>query len=767
MKPYRTLLLLVAGISALWPQNFNFLPGVTYPAGNGPLAVASGDFNGDGKLDIAVGNVASNNISIYLGKGDGSFTPGATVSLPGCLVAFVSAADFTRDGKTDLLVACQYQTMVFGIPGLGTGLFGTPIQTTLPNISYLGFPEGYWQPWAVADFNNDGIPDLAIGLVDTSFDPASSSICLLLSNGDGTFQKPVPVVPGSSAFLPIWVLAADFNRDGNQDLMVVGAEVDTKNSVEHVEVFLGSGKGTFQAAPNLVPTTSNVGASAVADLNHDGIPDVILTQTDTKAGEAIGVYLGAGDGTFKQTFTAPANGAILGLLPADLRGTGNIDLLEVIASSNDTFMLQTAAGNGDGSFQAPAAISFPSGLEPFFVGMLAGDWNGDGLIDLAFAALPALTIAKTQGSGDSLQKATTILESLPAGDLVVILNGITPAPKLALSNTQLQFAYVAGGAAPLAQSVAISNSGTGTLNWSASSDSSWLAVSPASGTGAGNLSVSVSPAGLTPATYTGHVQVAATGASGSPQTVTVTLTISAPSTAPVITGVVNGASFQPGIESGSWVTILGSNLSNTNPGRTWTAGEIVNGNLPQSLDGTSVTIDGRAAYVYYISPTQLNVQAPTDSTTGSVPVVVTNNSQTSAPLNAQLQAAAPAFFLNSGTSNAIASHYPDYALVGTSNAPAHPNDVLILWATGFGPTDPATPAGLVVTGAPSTATLPVIKVGGAQVPVTAAVLTPGSAGLYQIAIQLPSTVPTGSVAIQASVGGTLSPPNIIIFVAPQ
>jgi uncharacterized protein (TIGR03437 family) len=148
-------------------------------------------------------------------------------------------------------------------------------------------------------------------------------------------------------------------------------------------------------------------------------------------------------------------------------------------------------------------------------------------------------------------------------------------------------------------------------------------------------------------------------------------------------------------------------------------------------------------------------------------VVVTNNSQTSAPLNAQLQAAAPAFFLYSGTSNAIASHYPDYALVGTSNAPAHPNDVLILWATGFGPTDPATPAGLVVTGAPSTATLPVIKVGGAQVPVTAAVLTPGSAGLYQIAIQLPSTVPTGLVTIQASVGGAMSPAGTTIFVSAQ
>ena len=99
----------------------------------------------------------------------------------------------------------------------------------------------------------------------------------------------------------------------------------------------------------------------------------------------------------------------------------------------------------------------------------------------------------------------------------------------------------------------------------------------------------------------------------------------APPGPPAITSVLNGASYQPGIEAGSWVMIQGTNLANTFPGRTWRSDEIVNGNLPTSLDGVSVTIDGKPAFVYYISPTQINVQAPSDTAAGAVNVVVDNN----------------------------------------------------------------------------------------------------------------------------------------------
>jgi uncharacterized protein (TIGR03437 family) len=233
---------------------------------------------------------------------------------------------------------------------------------------------------------------------------------------------------------------------------------------------------------------------------------------------------------------------------------------------------------------------------------------------------------------------------------------------------------------------------------------------------------------------------------------------------PAITAVLNGASFQPGIEAGSWAMIQGSNLSNTN--RTWATSDFVGENLPTSLDGVSVTLDGKPAFVEYISPTQINVQAPADSALGTVNVVVTNNGAVSAAAPAQLRAVAPAFFVFPGTNYALASRLPGYALVGdSSTVPAMPGDTLALWGTGFGATNPTVAAGTVVSGAPATSALPSVTVGGVSVPVISTVLTAGSAGLYQVTIQLPAALPTGALAVQASVGGVQTPAGVLLFVS--
>jgi uncharacterized protein (TIGR03437 family) len=226
--------------------------------------------------------------------------------------------------------------------------------------------------------------------------------------------------------------------------------------------------------------------------------------------------------------------------------------------------------------------------------------------------------------------------------------------------------------------------------------------------------------------------------------------VKVPTGPPAISAVVDSASFGPAIESGSWVTIQGSNLANTT--RSWKDSDFNGSNLPTSLDGVSVTINGKPAFVAYISPSQINVQAPSDNSTGAVAVVVNNNSVLSAPVMAQLQAAAPAFFLYPGTTYAIASRLPGYVPVGTPSAPAKPGDTVVLWGTGFGATNPAVSAGVVVSGTPM-ATTPTVTVGGVAVPVMNALLTAGSVGLYQITIQLPANVPTGAVEVQASVSG--------------
>jgi len=233
---------------------------------------------------------------------------------------------------------------------------------------------------------------------------------------------------------------------------------------------------------------------------------------------------------------------------------------------------------------------------------------------------------------------------------------------------------------------------------------------------------------------------------------------------PVITSVLNAASFSTGIEAGSWVAILGAGLANTNPGRVWDSEDFVNSSLlPTQLDGVSVTIDGKPAFVEYISPTQINVQAPSDGTVGAVNVIVDNNGAISAPATAQLQMVAPAFFLYPGTNYAVASRLPDYAAVGNQAVPAKPGDTLVLWGTGFGATSPPVAAGTVVTGTP-TAAAPTLTIGGMSVPVISTILTAGSAGLYQITVQLPATAPSGAVAVQASVGGLSTPAGVTIIV---
>ena len=243
-----------------------------------------------------------------------------------------------------------------------------------------------------------------------------------------------------------------------------------------------------------------------------------------------------------------------------------------------------------------------------------------------------------------------------------------------------------------------------------------------------------------------------------------------PPVVPVITSVLDAASFQPGIEAGSWVMIKGANLANTDPGRTWRTDEVVGGNLPTSLDGVSVTIDGKPAFVYYISPTQINVQAPSDTAVGTVSVVVTNNGLTSAPAPAQLQAFAPAFFQYPGTNYVTASRLPDYAPVADPAAvpgtvAARAGDFVVLWGTGFGVTNPPVPAGTTVSGAPQAVTAPTVMLGGIPAEVVSTVLTNGNAGLYQVTIRIPPSVPAGPAAVQASVGGVRTADGVTLFIA--
>ena len=231
-------------------------------------------------------------------------------------------------------------------------------------------------------------------------------------------------------------------------------------------------------------------------------------------------------------------------------------------------------------------------------------------------------------------------------------------------------------------------------------------------------------------------------------------------------GVVNGASFLAGIAPNSWITITGTNLSPVTD--TW-ANSIVNGNLPTMLDGVSVSVGGEPAYICYVSPTQINALAA--NVVGSGVVTVTNSGETIPEVIAAVESFAPAFFQWPG--NYAVATRQDYSLAvkngtfaGVTTTPAAPGDVIILWGSGFGPTSPAAPVGVATpsTTIYNTANKVTVTVGGAPATVYGAALASGDAGLYQVAIQIPTSLANGDYAVVATVSSAQSPSTTLITV---
>lgn len=236
--------------------------------------------------------------------------------------------------------------------------------------------------------------------------------------------------------------------------------------------------------------------------------------------------------------------------------------------------------------------------------------------------------------------------------------------------------------------------------------------------------------------------------------------------APSVSAVVNGASFLPGLVPGSWATIQGSSLSSVTD--TWN-NFIVNGRLPTMVDGVSVSVGGQSAYVYYVSAGQINFIVP-EVPVGPQQVIVQNSAGTSSAANATVSTFGPAFF--PWPNNQVVATRQDFSLAaangtfaGTTTTPAKPGDTIILWGTGFGPTNPTAPQGEAT---PSNATYSAgtvsVEINNVSATVYGAALAPGFAGLYQVAIQVPASLGNGNWPVVATIGGVSSPSGMVLTV---
>ncbi len=333
-------------------------PTTVSTTGTVPQAIATGDFNGDGNLDLAVANYnTTGTVGILLGNAFGGFSAATTYNTGGSSPMGVAVGDFNGDSKLDLAVTNYGGTTVAILLGNGNGTFGTATSVTV-GTSPLGI--------VAADFNRDGKLDLAVA------NYGSNTVSVLLGNGNGTFGAATSLTTGG--YWPDALVAADFNGDGKLDLAVANGDGGT------VGILLGNGSGGFSAATTFLAgsqgTTDWPQAIATGDFNGDGRADLAVVNTGTSS---IGILLGDGAGRFGAASVISSGGLSWpqGIAVSDFNGDGFADLA---VANHDGGNVVAYFGDGTGAFSSGTAVATGgTGVQA----VVAGDFNRDGQPDLA------------------------------------------------------------------------------------------------------------------------------------------------------------------------------------------------------------------------------------------------------------------------------------------------------------------------------------------------------------------------------------------------
>ncbi|CAF3251064.1 unnamed protein product [Rotaria sp. Silwood2] len=340
--------------------NGNFSSQSIYPTGIGyyPYWLAVGDFNNDSVQDIAVVNYGKNNLGIFLGYGDGSFTNQITYTT-GDNSSPVSLAigDFNNDSKLDVVVSNSGKNNVGVLLGCGNGTF--------PLITYRYRNDAYPTWVAVGDFNNDSRLDIAFA----NF--GMDNVGILLGYGNGTFTSSVMYLTGTDSG-PVAIALDDFNNDARLDIAVANS------GTNNIGVFLGYGDGSF--SNQMIYATGDSSAPralAVGDFNNDSRLDIAVANYGTNN---VGVFLGYGNGSFASqlTYSTYQDSYPISLATGDFNNDSRLDIAVVNYGRGNVGVL---LGYGDGSFTNMTSI--PTGAYSYPSALAVSDFNSDGILDIA------------------------------------------------------------------------------------------------------------------------------------------------------------------------------------------------------------------------------------------------------------------------------------------------------------------------------------------------------------------------------------------------
>jgi hypothetical protein len=377
--------------------NGTFQSPVSYPdpAGvdNGLVAVA--DLNADGKLDVVESSEGGSNIAVFMGNGDGTFQTAATYPVP--WASSIALGDLSGAKKPDIVAASYPDGTVWVLLNKGTGIFQVSGVYSADSSSAAMVNS---MSIALADFNGDKKLDFVAG------NPAGQFVTVGLGNGDGTFRDS-PHYNQSPGVWSYGVATADFNKDGNLDLVQAGGGTGVGLSL-----MLGTSHGVFKT-PTMIDLGAGVNGKVTyletPDVNADGKPDVICVNH-----KGVVVLIGLGTGKFKPPVTYPTTTSYPVVVHlADLNGDGKPD---VVTSNNDG-TINVFVNKGKGLFGA--AASFTSGTGSYPSAFVLGDFNSDGKVDILIADFQAVNLQLLLGNGNGTFQSPVTLPVPVRPDWVV------------------------------------------------------------------------------------------------------------------------------------------------------------------------------------------------------------------------------------------------------------------------------------------------------------------------------------------------------------